>query len=185
MTMRSIGRIATVLVLAALPAFAADSASSPTGGRTMTMAAHGGPDGVGKSHHGHRHHHRGPGMGMMAPERIEGRLAFLKAELKITDAQLPQWNAFADARRAQAKVAAERIAAHHAERAERKADPAKAGTPHRHEAKPLPERLAAAEQAVTKHLEQMRQFRATVEPLYNVLSPEQRKTADQLLRRKA
>ena len=34
---------------------------------------------------------------------IEGRIAFLKAELAITDAQLPQWNAFADTLRARAK----------------------------------------------------------------------------------
>jgi hypothetical protein len=38
------------------------------------------------------------GMHMMT-EHIEGRLAFLKTELKITDAQLPLWNAFAQAMR--------------------------------------------------------------------------------------
>jgi hypothetical protein len=38
------------------------------------------------------------GMAMMA-KHIEGRLAFLKTELKITDAQLPLWNAFAQALR--------------------------------------------------------------------------------------
>lgn len=177
MTIRSIGRIATVLVLAALPACAADSASPPAGDRAMAMAAHGGPDGAGMGHHGRRHH-GGPGMGMMAPERIEGRLAFLKTELKITDAQLPQWNAFADARRAQAKAAAERHAAHRAEHG-------KPGAGHDHEAGPLPERLANAEQMMARHLEQVRQLRATVEPLYGVLSPEQRKTADQLLGRRA
>ena len=39
------------------------------------------------------------GMRMMAAMtgHIEGRLAFLKTELKITDAQLPLWNAVADA----------------------------------------------------------------------------------------
>lgn len=41
-----------------------------------------------------------PMMGM--GDHIEGRLAFLKTELRITDAQLPQWNAFADALRAHA-----------------------------------------------------------------------------------
>ena len=34
---------------------------------------------------------------------IEGRIAFLKAELKITDAQQPLWNAVADAMRASAQ----------------------------------------------------------------------------------
>ena len=42
-----------------------------------------------------------PMMGM--GDHIEGRIAFLKAELKITDAQLPQWNTFADALRSDAK----------------------------------------------------------------------------------
>ena len=42
------------------------------------------------------------GMGMMAG-RVEGRLAFLNTELKISDAQLPLWNAVADAIRANAK----------------------------------------------------------------------------------
>ena len=41
-------------------------------------------------------------MGAMA-RHVEGRLAFLKTELKITDAQLPLWNAVADAMRANAK----------------------------------------------------------------------------------
>jgi hypothetical protein len=35
-------------------------------------------------------------MAVMA-KHIEGRLAFLKTELKITDAQLPFWNSFAQA----------------------------------------------------------------------------------------
>ena len=41
-------------------------------------------------------------MSMMA-EHVEGRLAFLKTELKITEAQLPLWCAVADAIRANAK----------------------------------------------------------------------------------
>ena len=41
-------------------------------------------------------------MGSMA-DHVEGRIAFLKTELKITDAQQPLWNAVADAMRASAK----------------------------------------------------------------------------------
>ena len=41
---------------------------------------------------------------MMPFDHIEGRIAFQKAELGITDAQLPQWNAFADALREGAKT---------------------------------------------------------------------------------
>ena len=44
------------------------------------------------------------GMPMMAAMtgHVEGQLAFLKTELKITDAQLPLWNKVADAIRANA-----------------------------------------------------------------------------------
>jgi hypothetical protein len=39
-------------------------------------------------------------MGMMGmADQVERRIAFLKAELKITEAQIPQWNPFADALR--------------------------------------------------------------------------------------
>ena len=41
-------------------------------------------------------------MGSMA-DHVEGRIAFLKTELKITDAQQPLWNAVGDAMRANAK----------------------------------------------------------------------------------
>jgi hypothetical protein len=44
------------------------------------------------------------GMGGMATiDHVEGRIAFLKTELKITDAQNDTWNAFADALRNNAK----------------------------------------------------------------------------------
>src|SRR5579863_9756543 len=52
----------------------------------------------------------GVGAGMAPFAHIEGRIAFLKTELGITDAQLPQWNAFADALRAGAKGTREAMA---------------------------------------------------------------------------
>ena len=46
----------------------------------------------------------GPGMGGMATiDHIEGRIAFLRTELKITDAQASAWDAFAEALRTNAK----------------------------------------------------------------------------------
>jgi hypothetical protein len=42
-----------------------------------------------------------PGMGMI--DHVEGRIAFLRAELKITDTQAGVWNALADAFRTNAK----------------------------------------------------------------------------------
>ena len=41
--------------------------------------------------------------GMAAIDRIEGRIAFLRAELKITEAQAGTWDAFADALRTNAQ----------------------------------------------------------------------------------
>ena len=50
----------------------------------------------------------GRGMdGMATIDRIEGRIAFLRAELKITDAQADAWNGFADTLRTNAKKLAE------------------------------------------------------------------------------
>lgn len=46
----------------------------------------------------------GPRGGMMDPQRVEERLVSLKADLKITEAQTPTWNNFADAMRANAKA---------------------------------------------------------------------------------
>ncbi len=43
------------------------------------------------------------GMGMPF-EHVEGRIAYMKAELKVTDAQLVPWNAFADTMRADASA---------------------------------------------------------------------------------
>jgi hypothetical protein len=45
----------------------------------------------------------------------------------------------------------------------------------------LPDRLALREKMMTAHLEALRRFKAVVDPLYAALSPEQKKTADQLL----
>src|SRR5258705_197158 len=44
-------------------------------------------------------------------ERVEARLAYIKTALKITDAQQPQWNTFADALRKQAAEGDKRIQA--------------------------------------------------------------------------
>ena len=104
------------------------------------------------------------GMSMMAGH-IEGRLAFLKTELKITDAQLPLWNAVAAAIRANGKSVSEMSGP-------------MMGSMH---TGTLPEKLAAREKMMTAHLEALRKFQAAVDPLYAALSDEQKKTADELL----
>jgi hypothetical protein len=103
-------------------------------------------------------------MGAMA-RHVEGRLAFLKTELKITDAQLPLWNALADAIRANAKTMGDMPGGMMGG-----AQPAT-----------LPDKLAVREKMMTAHLEALRKFKAAVDPLYAALSDEQKKTADELL----
>ncbi|MGE3703182.1 MAG: Spy/CpxP family protein refolding chaperone [Hyphomicrobiaceae bacterium] len=49
----------------------------------------------------------GPGMMGTGAGHTEGRLAFIKVELKITDAKMSQRNAFADAIRANAAAMAD------------------------------------------------------------------------------
>lgn len=100
------------------------------------------------------------GMPMMAG-RTEGRIAFLKTELKITDAQLPLWTAVADAIRANAKTGMGMM------------DSMAKGS--------LPERLAAREKTLTGQADALHKFKNAVDPLYAALSDEQKKTADELL----
>ena len=106
------------------------------------------------------------GMGMMAGH-VEGRLAFLKTELKITDPQLPLWNAVADAIRTNAKSMSEMMSG--------------AMTGGAQPSATLPEKLATREKMLTVHLEALRKLKAAVEPLYASFSDEQKKTADELL----
>ena len=104
------------------------------------------------------------GMPMMAGH-VEGRLAYLKTELKITDAQLPLWNAVADAVRVSAKSMGAMSE----------------GMMGSTQASTLPDKLAFREKMMTAHLDALHRFKAAVEPLYAVLSEEQKKTADELL----
>lgn len=126
--------------------------SMPMMGGMMCGMMQGGMTGMGQG--------SGGGMPVMAG-RTEGRIAFLKAELKITDTQLPLWNAVADAIRANAKSAMPMM------------DTMSKGS--------LPERLAAREKSLTAQAEASRKFKGAVDPLYAALSDEQKKTADEIL----
>ena len=101
--------------------------------------------------------------GMMMSD-VEGRLAVLKTELKITDAQAPQWNRFADALRTAAKSMNGMF--------EQTMQPGAAAT--------LPTRLDRHEKMLSAHLNALRTVEA-VEPLYASLSDEQKALADGLM----
>lgn len=111
-----------------------------------------------------RHGHAGMHHGMMF-RHIEGHLAFLRTELKITEAQMPQWNAFAEA--ARAAVATMRSAHEAMRQADRPAT--------------VPERLARREQMLTARLEALRQVKEPAGKLYAALSDEQKQIADSLM----
>jgi recombinational DNA repair ATPase RecF len=101
----------------------------------------------------------------MMAEHVEGRVAFLKAELKITDAQLPQWNGFAQVVRDNATAM----------------QGMQGGMMAMNQAATLPDKLAAREKMMSARIEAVRNLKAAAEPLYAALSADQRKTADEIM----
>ena len=110
------------------------------------------------------------GPGMTAIDRIEGRIAFLRAELNITEAQASAWNAFADAMRTNAKKLAE-------VRASMMARPDAA----QQQALTMSERLDQQERWLVARLEGPRALKSAVTNLYGTLSEDQKKIANELL----
>ena len=110
------------------------------------------------------------GPGMAAIERIEGRIAFLRAELNISEAQASAWNAFADAMRTNAKKLRE-------VRAAMMPQP-DAG---QQQAPTVVERLDQQEWWLVARLEGIRALKSAVTNLYGTLSEDQKKTANELL----
>ena len=118
----------------------------------------------------------GMGMGAMggpsatgAPamvERMEGRIAFVRAELKITETQLPVWNAFAGALRANAT----------------KLNEVAAKMRQMGGAQPmLSQRLENQEQVLTARLDGIRAVRTAFTGLLGVLTDEQKKVAEEIV----
>ena len=105
------------------------------------------------------------GMEMMAGHHVEGRIAFLKAELGITEAQMPQWNAFAEATRGGDKTMRAAMTGHMA-----------SGMP-----ATAPARSDAMIAMITARLEAMKGSAAAGKALYAVLTDAQKKIADELM----
>lgn len=104
---------------------------------------------------------------MRSGEHIEGRLAFLKAELKITDSQEKAWSDFADAAR---KAAATTQGAHMGMRQMSGA----AGDV------TLPQLLDRHQGNLEARLEATRAMKAALDPLYAALDEQQKQTLMQL-----
>lgn len=102
--------------------------------------------------------------GMMA-SHVEGRIASLKSELKITEAQAAQWNRFAEALRATAKS----MNGMH----EKMMQAQGAGT--------LPARLEAQGAMLSAHLASLKALKEALDPLYASFSDDQKKRADGLI----
>jgi len=127
--------------------------------------------------------HSGMGMGMMQgmggtrghgsmcaamTSHIEGRLAFLKAEIKITPEQESLWNDYATAVRANAQAMTTRCASMMGQAGAKEAS--------------LPDRLDVREQFMAAQLDALRATSKALKPLYAALSDAQKQVADQLIR---
>lgn len=100
---------------------------------------------------------------------VEGRIAFLKTELKLTAQQTPLFDKLADEMRASAKVMQER----HALRQQASATTAPAP-------KSALEKLERRSAAMKEMTAAQDRYLAAFRPLYQSLSAEQKQTADQL-----
>jgi len=107
----------------------------------------------------------------MPSERVEARLAYLKTALRITDAQQPQWDAFANTLRKQAREMDVRIEARRAQRAQSGRDGRVTAI----------ERLERRQQRLELASSRLNEIVAAAKPLYAALTPEQQKVADELL----
>lgn len=103
-------------------------------------------------------------------DRIDGRLAFIKTELAITDDQSAQWDKFAAALRANAENQNGLMRS----MVEQMSDDDYAD-------KTLPERLSEHEGFMQARLEQIKEMRAAVEELYGVLDDTQKKAANDIV----
>lgn len=123
-----------------------------------------------------------PMMGM--GQHVEGRLAFLKTELKITPAQEPLWNTFAETMRANAQKVAGTMPCCSAVQGGRMQG---GGVMHQggmmaQGAMPsLPERLDWQEKSFAARLDALRAMKGALTPLYAAFSDEQKQTADPLI----
>lgn len=102
------------------------------------------------------------GLGGMLATRTEGALAFLKAELKISDSQEHVWSTFADSIRTSMKRFRDATSA---------PGPAMEG---------WLGGLEAREKVLSAQVEAIKAVRTAAAPLYAALTPDQKKKADEL-----
>ena len=154
--------LALILALAASPVFAAETEAEHQPASSAAMPGCMMPEAEGSMP---MLRMTGQGGMLMMAKHIEGRLAFLKTELKITDAQLPLWNAFAQAMRDDASTMQ--------------------AMPYpmmeMNKAATLFDKLAERETILAARLEAVRKLKAAADPLYAALTVDQKKTADDIM----
>lgn len=163
--MKTLFAVCSLLILS-VPAAADDKNDSPGwwGGWGMNWM-------MGRRDHGGEN--RGCMMGYgpnTMLDRVDGRLAFLKTELKITDAQSEAWSSLAQTIR----INSETHNAMHREMMKEMHD----GDYFK---KPLPERLVIRETHMETRLQQVKNVKEEVEKLYAVLDDDQKKSADEIM----
>lgn len=178
--MRTVACLAFALIVGGVPAAAQQQPQEQTG-RTMGQRGMMGPgmtrgSGTGQDWMMGPGMMHGPGMmqgygmpgGMMGGPRqhIEGRLAFLKAELEITPQQETLWSAYAEA----VRTSAESMQGMHDQMMSSGSNPVA-----------MPERMQWHEKMLSARLEALKKLRAAALPLYDTLSAEQKQAADNLM----
>jgi hypothetical protein len=111
-----------------------------------------------------RHGRKGDFAEMHSRPMMEARLAFIKADLEITEAQMPAWDAYAEAVRARH----DSMTSMHEEMMKVKGGPAL-------------ERMDARINAMQTMLDGLKALKGPTEALYAQLSAEQKEKADRLL----
>ena len=107
-------------------------------------------------------------------ERVEARLAYLKTALKITDAQQPQWDAYAGFLRNEAAEREKRMGEWHARWA-------RGGEKREHHRPTAIERIEREQQFHAAAIHRLNAQLEVEKPLYAALSSEQKQVADQVL----
>ena len=157
--------ITSTLVSIGLTAAAVSLATAQTANPPATGGA--------QTQHGPRHEHAKRPFSKPS-ERVEARLAYLQTALKITDAQKPQWDAFANTLRKQAGERDQQMQERHARMAQ--------GGEQR---KPTAiERLEFRQKHFAAAAASMNEQLAVQRPLYAALSAEQKQVADEVLARR-
>jgi hypothetical protein len=118
-----------------------------------------------------RHHEQGAFR--MPGERVEARLAYVHTALKITPAQEPQWDAYANVLRKQAAAIDQRIQERRAQMAQSKEGERKRPT--------FIERRERQRQFLAVASQRLDELLAVEKPLYASLSADQQRIADEVL----